>query len=149
VGTERKINRTQTKNGLYFLAPDNGLLTFIMEDYGVLRFGRLDESKNRLPNSNNSYTFTGVIFLYMQARNSHQRRSDSKRHGPVLKKDPVHIKYQKPLLENGVLHGISRRLMFNMAMSGQISTGICFSKTGVEKGDALECENTAWQQDSL
>src|SRR3954449_9091811 len=59
VGSERKSVVLKTKSGHFFVTPDNGTLTLIAQRLGIDSIREIDESKNRLKNSNESYTFHG------------------------------------------------------------------------------------------
>ena len=69
VGSRRKSIVAKTKSGHYVITPDNGTLTHIQENIGIAEIREIDESKNRLPNSGESYTFHGRdIYAYTGAR---------------------------------------------------------------------------------
>ena len=69
VGTGRLAIALETLSGRFFLAPNNGLLTFIAEREGVKEVREIDESVNRRPGSEESHTFHGRdIFVYAGAR---------------------------------------------------------------------------------
>ncbi|MBY6242604.1 S-adenosyl-l-methionine hydroxide adenosyltransferase family protein [Methylosinus sp. Sm6] len=69
VGTGRLAIALETKSGRFFLAPNNGLLTFVAEREGVKELREIDESVNRRPGSEQSHTFHGRdIFVYAGAR---------------------------------------------------------------------------------
>jgi S-adenosylmethionine hydrolase len=69
VGTERKPVVVRTRSGQLFVGPDNGLFTFIAEQFGVEGVRVIDLGANRLPGSERSATFHGRdIFAYTGAR---------------------------------------------------------------------------------
>jgi S-adenosylmethionine hydrolase len=69
VGSERKSIVMKTKSGHYFVSPDNGTLTLIANALGVESVREIDETKNRLPGSEASYTFHGRdVYAYTGAR---------------------------------------------------------------------------------
>ena len=69
VGTGRLAIALETLSGRFFLAPNNGLLTFVAEREGVKELREIDESVNRRPGSENSHTFHGRdVFAYAGAR---------------------------------------------------------------------------------
>ncbi len=69
VGTKRKPIVLKTKSGHYFVGPNNGLFTIIFDSIGVEEMREIDETKNRLPNSYESYTFHGRdLFAYVGAK---------------------------------------------------------------------------------
>ncbi len=49
VGTERKCVLLKTKNGLFFIAPDNGVLTFVAEQLGVAELCEITNRELMMP----------------------------------------------------------------------------------------------------
>lgn len=69
VGTSRKSVVLKTRNGLYFVSPDNGSLSGPAETYGIEGVREIDESVNRIPGSEWSHTFHGRdVYSYTGAR---------------------------------------------------------------------------------
>jgi S-adenosylmethionine hydrolase len=69
VGSSRKSIVAKTKTGYYFVTPDNGTLTLIAESMGIEAVREIDETKNRLKGSGESYTFHGRdVYSYTGAR---------------------------------------------------------------------------------
>ncbi len=69
VGTNRKSVVARTKNGQYFVTPDNGTLTLVAEHLGIDAVREIDEKTNRRPGSEDSYTFHGRdVYSYTGAR---------------------------------------------------------------------------------
>lgn len=69
VGTDRKSIVAKTSSGRYIVTPDNGTLTHVLRLEGVAAVREIDEHKNRLPNSGESYTFYGRdVYAYTGAR---------------------------------------------------------------------------------
>ena len=69
VGTERLSVVAKTTDNQYIVTPDNGTLTHVAENIGIVAVREIDETKNRLPNSGESYTFHGRdIYAYTGAR---------------------------------------------------------------------------------
>jgi S-adenosylmethionine hydrolase len=69
VGSTRKSIVAKTKTGHYFVTPDNGTLTLIAESMGIESVREIDETKNRLKGSGDSYTFHGRdVYSYTGAR---------------------------------------------------------------------------------
>ena len=56
VGSERKSVVAKTKDGKYIVTPNNGTLTHIHLNIGIEEIREIDETKNRLPYSNDSST---------------------------------------------------------------------------------------------
>lgn len=69
VGSSRKSIVMKTKTGHYFVTPDNGTLTLIAQSMGVDGVREIDEARNRLQGSGESYTFHGRdVYAYTGAR---------------------------------------------------------------------------------
>lgn len=69
VGSERKSIVAKTKSGHFIVTPDNGTLTHVATDIGLEEVRIIAEDKNRLKNSNSSYTFHGRdVYAYTAAR---------------------------------------------------------------------------------
>jgi len=69
VGTLRKSVVAKTKTGHYIVTPDNGTLTHIKKEYGIVAVREIDESLNRLKGSEDSHTFHGRdVYAYTGAR---------------------------------------------------------------------------------
>lgn len=107
VGTTRKSVVLKTKNGRYFVGPDNGLFTLIAERDGVAELREIDENVNRLAGSNESYTFHGRdVYAYVGARLASGAIS-YEQVGPVLPSESVvKIAYQHAARDGNTLRGI-------------------------------------------
>src|SRR5277367_7175384 len=69
VGTKRLSIVLKTRNGHYFVAPNNGLLSLVAERDGIEALRQIDERVNRRPGSEDSHTFHGRdVFAYTGAR---------------------------------------------------------------------------------
>lgn len=69
VGSTRKSIVMKTKTGHYFVTPDNGTLTLVSGSMGIDEVREIDETKNRLQGSGESYTFHGRdVYAYTGAR---------------------------------------------------------------------------------
>ncbi len=105
VGSERKSIVLKTKEGYYFVGPDNGLFSLVADDMGVEEVREIDEKKNRLKGSEKSYTFHGRdIFAYVGARlSSGQIKFEDV--GPKLQDEMITIPYQKATIEGDAVIG--------------------------------------------
>jgi S-adenosylmethionine hydrolase len=134
VGTERKSIVAKSKTGHYFVTPDNGTLTFIVEDMGMEEVRQIDEDVNRLAGSEKSYTFHGRdVYAYTGARLA-AGAITFEQVGPRLEPKVVVISYEKPRFENGVVWG---NIPILDVQYGNIWTNIdeqTFKKLGVEYG---------------
>ncbi|MEI6286290.1 MAG: S-adenosyl-l-methionine hydroxide adenosyltransferase family protein [Bacillota bacterium] len=105
VGTDRKSVVAKTKTGQYIVTPDNGTLTLIADSVGIAEIRKIDETKNRLKNSNDSYTFYGRdVYAYTGARLASGTIAYTEI-GPLQKNEIVRISYQKAVLNRGVISG--------------------------------------------
>ncbi|MBR0136890.1 MAG: S-adenosyl-l-methionine hydroxide adenosyltransferase family protein [Erysipelotrichaceae bacterium] len=69
VGSKRKAVVAKTASDQYIVTPDNGTLTHIERFVGITEVREIDEKRNRLKNSELSYTFHGRdVFAYTGAR---------------------------------------------------------------------------------
>ncbi|MBC7936989.1 MAG: S-adenosyl-l-methionine hydroxide adenosyltransferase family protein [Rhizobacter sp.] len=105
VGSQRKPVVLQTRNGYFFVSPDNGTLTLIAQQMDIESVREIDEKLNRLPGSSASYTFHGRdIFAYTAARLA-AGKIKFREVGKLLSPQVLTLHYQKPILENGLLRG--------------------------------------------
>lgn len=103
VGSDRLSVVVKMKNGSYIVTPDNGTLTFLVEEIDEIRI--IDETKNRLPESESSSTFYGRdVYAYTAARLASGiiKFSDV---GEISNQDPVVLEYTKAKLDNNGLSG--------------------------------------------
>ena len=69
VGTSRQSVIARTAGGQYIVTPNNGTLTHIAAFLGITELRLIEEQKNRLKNSEASYTFYGRdVYAYTGAR---------------------------------------------------------------------------------
>src|SRR5690625_4240489 len=69
VGTDRLSVVVKTVDNQYIVTPDNGTLTHVKKNIGIVAIREIDETINRLPNSGESYTFHGRdIYAYTGSR---------------------------------------------------------------------------------
>lgn len=105
VGTARASVVLQTKNGQFFVGPDNGTWTLVAEELGIEAVRRIDEVANRRAGSEKSYTFHGRdIYAYTGARLASGKITFAQV-GPLLEPAVISLPYERPALENNVLRG--------------------------------------------
>ena len=137
VGSKRKSVVLKTKTGHYFVTPDNGTLTLVAGSLGIEMLREIDETKNRLNGSGESYTFHGRdVYAYTGARLAAGaiKYEDV---GPLLPAKVVTIDYQQPVFENGIVKG---NIPILDIQYGNVWTNIdktTFAKTGAKAGDQL------------
>ena len=107
VGTSRLSVVLKTKNGHYFVGPDNGLLSLVAERDGVEGLRQIDESVNRRPGSDESHTFHGRdVYAYTGARLA-AGVIGFEQVGPELPaKSLITIPYRRPAREGDTVKGI-------------------------------------------
>lgn len=105
VGTDRKSVVAKTRNGQYFVTPDNGTLTLIDESLGIESVREINEELNRRKDSRKSYTFHGRdVYAYTGARLA-AGVIRFEEVGRLLGDSVVRIPYQKPVLKGDTLIG--------------------------------------------
>jgi hypothetical protein len=105
VGTTRKSVVLRTKNGLYFVSPDNGSLSGPAATYGIDAVREIDESVNRIPGSEWSHTFHGRdVYSYAGARLAAGVIS-FEQVGPLLEPKVIMLEKLSARFEYGVLYG--------------------------------------------
>ncbi|GAA9944344.1 S-adenosyl-l-methionine hydroxide adenosyltransferase family protein [Helicobacter pylori] len=105
VGTKRKSVVLKTKNGQYFVSPDNGTLTLVAQTFGIDSVREIDEKANRLKGSEQSYTFHGRdVYAYTGARLA-SGAITFEQVGPELPTKVVEIPYQKAKATKGEVKG--------------------------------------------
>ncbi len=105
VGTKRKSVVLKTKNGQYFVSPDNGTLTLVAQTFGIDSVREIDEKANRLKGSEKSYTFHGRdVYAYTGARLASGAITFDQV-GPELPTKVVEIPYQQAKATKGEVKG--------------------------------------------
>ena len=137
VGTKRKSVVLKTKEGFYFVTPDNGTLTMVAEHQGIAEVREIDEKVNRLAGSADSYTFHGRdVYAYTGARLAAGAISFEEV-GPLLPAKVVSIKYQHASVKKGVIHG---NIPILDPQFGNVWTNIhqdLLAEAGIALGDTL------------
>lgn len=105
VGTKRKSIVALSNDGHYFVTPDNGTLTLIADTIGIKEVREIDETKNRLKGSDESYTFHGRdVYGYTAARLA-AGKITFEQVGPKYEGALVKLDYQKPVIKGTKLEG--------------------------------------------
>lgn len=137
VGTARKSVVAKLTTGQFIVTPDNGTLTFLAEHPGITELRLIDETRNRLPGSEKSYTFHGRdVYAYTGARLAGGAISFEDV-GPVVEgaDEPLKLAYQQPSEKDGILKG---NIPILDVQYGNVWTNIedpLFQKLAPEKGD--------------
>jgi len=142
VGTKRKSVVLRTKQGHYYVTPDNGSLTAVAEKYGIDAVREIDEAVNRLADSEQAYTFHGRdVYAYTGARLAAGVIS-FKEVGRKLPREVIRIPYERARFEAGQVIGNIEVLD---PQYGNIWTNVdrsVFEKLAAEPGDILRVQIT-------
>lgn len=138
VGSDRKSVVVKTKSGQYIVTPDNGTLTHVIRLEGVEAVREIDENRNRLPRSGESYTFYGRdVYAYTGARLA-SGIIDFEGVGPELDvKSLVSLPIVEPRMEGSAVCGTIDVLDVRF---GSLWTNIprpLFLQTGIQYGDRV------------
>ena len=105
VGTPRKSVVLETKNGLYFVSPDNGSLSGPARAYGVSAVREIDEDVNRRADTEWSHTFHGRdVYAYTGARLA-AGVITFKQVGPLMEPKVIMLEHSQGKLKDGVFSG--------------------------------------------
>lgn len=137
VGTDRKSVVLKTRSGHYFVTPDNGTLTFVAKSLGIAGLRRIDESRNRLPDSWQSHTFHGRdIYAYTGARLAAHKISFDQV-GPALPWKVETIPHDEAKIEGGRIIG---NIPIHDVNFGNVWTNIgsnLLESLGIKTGDRV------------
>ena len=151
VGTKRKSVVLKTKNGQYFVGPDNGTLTLVAAEFGIEAVREIDEKLNRRAGTEWSHTFHGRdIYAYTAGRLA-AGVITYEQVGPLLEPKVVTLDYPKPVIENGIATGmidISRGHLGNTACRIDRHA---FEQLGIKKGEPVvvtirQAGKTVWEE---
>ncbi len=105
VGSSRRSIVAKMFSGHFIVTPDNGTLTLIAENLGIDEVREIDETRNRLKNSEKSYTFHGRdVYAYTGARLAAGVITFDEV-GAKISGDIIKLAYQKPVFENNQIRG--------------------------------------------
>ena len=136
VGTDRKSIVVKTKDNHYIVTPDNGTITFIDKEIGIIEAREIDETKHRLKGSENSATFYGRdVYVYTGAKLASGKISFEEVGKKIELSKLKQLPYQKPEFKNGILYGHIQILDINY---GNVWTNIdrnIVNKLNLKKGN--------------
>ncbi len=137
VGTNRKSVVLKTKNGQYFVSPDNGTLTLVAQTLGIDSVREIDEKANRLKGSEKSYTFHGRdVYAYTGARLA-SGAITFEQVGPELPAKVVEIPYQKAKATKGEVKGNIPILDIQYGNVWSNISDKLLSQAGIKRNDIL------------
>ncbi|MFQ5974227.1 MAG: S-adenosyl-l-methionine hydroxide adenosyltransferase family protein, partial [Alphaproteobacteria bacterium] len=134
VGTDRRSVVLKTGTGHFIVTPDNGTLTLVAESLGIDGVREIDEETNRLPGSEQSFTFHGRDIYSFTAARLAAGVIDFDDVGPELESEIVTIAFQKPEFQGTSVAGSIPVLDVQF---GNVWTNIdraTFEKLGVSLG---------------
>ena len=105
VGSSRRSVVMRTRSGHYFVTPDNGTLTLVAERLGIDEVRVIDEARNRLRNSNESYTFHGRDVYAFTAAKLAAGIISFNEVGDSIRTEIVSLPYERARVANNVLYG--------------------------------------------
>ncbi|MBQ3942716.1 MAG: S-adenosyl-l-methionine hydroxide adenosyltransferase family protein [Elusimicrobia bacterium] len=106
VGTDRKSIVVKTKDNHYIVTPDNGTITFVDKEIGIIEAREIDETKYRIKGSEASYTFYGRdVYVYTGAKLASGKISFEEVGKKIELSKLKQLPYQKPEFKNGILCG--------------------------------------------
>lgn len=139
VGSDRLSIVAKTANNHYIVTPDNGTLTHIQHNIGLVEVREIDESVNRLPRSGESYTFHGRdVYSYTGARLASGAITFAEVGPKVDINNIIELEKPEPTFANGIITGTIDILDIRF---GNLWTNIerkLFTEAQIEYGDSLE-----------
>lgn len=106
VGSHRRSIAVLTKHNHVIITPDNGTLTHLLADDAIVEARNIDEDKNRLPRSGESYTFHGRdIYAYNGAKIAAGKLKFEDIGEKISIDSLVRLPIGRAYKEGGVLHG--------------------------------------------
>ncbi len=139
VGSARRSVCAKLLNGQLIVTPDNGTLTFLKRRNMIAELKVIDETKNRLEGSSESYTFYGRdVYAYTGARLASEEISFDDLGESVDVSTAVEFSINDATYNNGSIVGTIDVLDIRF---GSLWTNIpkeLFNKLGVTYGDSVE-----------
>lgn len=138
VGSERESVAVLTKTGHVIVTPDNGTLSHIAKEIGILERRRISETVNRLKNSQRSFTFYGRdVYAYTGARIASGTITFDEV-GPLLEPNPVMLNVSDPVIDKGEVCGNIDVLDTRYgSLWTNIPDTMIFEQYGIKYGDAV------------
>lgn len=139
VGTDRRGCVALLANGSYVVTPDNGTLTHMLLDPGILAIRQIDESVNRLPGSEGVNIFHGRdVFAYTAARLAAGVISFDEVGPQYPVEEVIRHEVTSASISDGVISGM---IELNDTHFGLVSSNIpmeLFEKSNIEYGTRLQ-----------
>lgn len=137
VGTKRKSVVLKTKNGQFFVSPDNGTLSQVAKEFGIEAVREIDKQINRRPGTEWSHTFHGRdVYAYTAGRLA--AGVISYEHvGPLLEAKVVTLEYPKPVVKDGTATGMIDQSRGHLGNTTCLIDRQTFETLGLKEGELV------------
>lgn len=137
VGTQRKSVVLKTKNGQFFVTPDNGTLSYVAKELGIEAVREIDEKINRRPGTEWSHTFHGRdVYAYTAGRLA-AGVITFEQVGPLLAAKVVVLEMPKPVVKDGVATGMIDSSRGHLGNTTCLIDRHTFEQLGVKEGERV------------
>jgi len=137
VGTQRKSVVLKTKNGQFFIGPDNGSFTHVAKEFGVEAVREIDEKINRRPGTEWSHTFHGRdVYAYTAGRLA-ANVITFEQVGPLLEPKVVVLEYPKPIVKDGTATGMIDSSRGHLGNTTCLIDRRTFERLGIKEGELV------------
>ena len=137
VGTKRKSVVLKTKNGQFFVTPDNGTLSYVAKELGIEAVREIDEKINRRPGTEWSHTFHGRdVYAYTAGRLA-AGVITYEQVGPLLEAKVVVLEMPKPVVRDGVATGMIDSSRGHLGNTTCLIDRHTFEQLGVKEGERV------------
>jgi S-adenosylmethionine hydrolase len=137
VGTQRKSVVLKTKNGQFFVTPDNGTLSYVAKELGIEAVREIDEKINRRPGTEWSHTFHGRdVYAYTAGRLA-AGVITFEQVGPLLAAKVVVLEMPKPVVQDGVATGMIDSSRGHLGNTTCLIDRRTFEQLGVKEGERV------------
>lgn len=137
VGTQRKSVVLKTKNGQFFVTPDNGTLSYVAKELGIEAVREIDEEINRRPGTEWSHTFHGRdVYAYTAGRLA-AGVITFEQVGPLLAAKVVVLEMPKPVVKDGVATGMIDSSRGHLGNTTCLIDRHTFEQLGVKEGERV------------
>lgn len=137
VGTQRKSVVLKTKNGQFFVTPDNGTLSYVAKELGIEAVREIDEEINRRPGTEWSHTFHGRdVYAYTAGRLA-AGVITFEQVGPLLAAKVVVLEMPKPVVQDGVATGMIDSSRGHLGNTTCLIDRHTFEQLGVKEGERV------------
>jgi len=137
VGTQRKSVVLKSKNGQFFIGPDNGSFTHVAKEFGIEAVREIDEKVNRRPGTEWSHTFHGRdVYAYTAGRLAANVITFDQV-GPLLEPKVVVLEYPKPIVKDGTATGMIDSSRGHLGNTTCLIDRRTFERLGIKEGELV------------